>query len=439
MKSLNAPSLGLKGARLVGTTTEEIVQQVERLLNDVEHYQSMARVCMPWRWSGGGKVRSAVTGYEMKILFVLPRMVSGGVERVTLRLIAGLQARGHECAFALRRSYGEFLPEAESLCPVYEVAAGGLHQFVPNLSRLIRTWQPSHIVTAFADVGVLACLAIKQSGLQPCWVHGVHGTHDVVTANPGWMGRLRYQLDQYFSAWVYRKADKIVAVSHGVREDILQRFKVDANKVVTIYNPVLDESQLIPRASSVGFASPPKIVALGRLTREKGFDILIEAMKQVPQPWRLEIWGDGAERVALQSQIETSGLQEHIILCGHTSLPLEILRQADIFVLSSRCEGLPTVLIEALCGQAIIVSTSCPHGPEEILAGGHYGVLVANESPRELAIGLTRGLNQTPPASTAEMLERAADFSVNTAVRAWEKTLLFNRDHLINRVGTVDS
>ena len=91
----------------------------------------------------------------MKILFVLPRMVTGGVERVTLRLVEGLQARGHECAFALRRAYGEFLPEAEALCPVFEVAAGGLHQFVPKLAQLIQSWQPSHIVTAFADVGVL--------------------------------------------------------------------------------------------------------------------------------------------------------------------------------------------------------------------------------------------------------------------------------------------
>lgn len=359
----------------------------------------------------------------MKVLFILPRMVSGGVERVTLRLVAGLQARGHECAFALRRAYGEFLPEAEARCAVHEVAAAGLHQFVPNLAKLIQAWKPSHIVTAFADVGVLTHLAIKKSGLKPLWVHGVHGTHDAVTANPGLKGRLRYQLDQYFAAWVYKKADKVVAVSHGVRDDILQRFKVDTNKVVTIYNPVLDESQLIPRACSDGFASTPKIVALGRLARQKGFDILIEAMKQVPQPWRLEIWGDGVERVALQNQIEICKLQEHIILCGHTSQPLDVLRQADIFVLSSRWEGLPTVLIEALCGQAVIVSTDCPHGPKEILEGGKYGILVANESSDALGAGLIKSLSQTPPASHVEMLEKAAGFSVRVAVQAWENIL----------------
>ena len=80
----------------------------------------------------------------MKILFVLPRMVTGGVERVTLRLVAGLQARGHECALALRRAYGEFLPEAEALCPVFVLAEGGLHQFVPKLAQLIQSWAQPH-------------------------------------------------------------------------------------------------------------------------------------------------------------------------------------------------------------------------------------------------------------------------------------------------------
>lgn len=359
----------------------------------------------------------------MKILFVLPRMVTGGVERVTLRLVDGLQARGHECAFALRRAYGEFLPEAEALCPVFEVAAGGLHQFVPKLAQLIQSWQPSHIVTAFADVGVLTHLAIKQSGHKPYWVHGVHGTHDAVTATPGIKGRLRYQLDQYFAAWVYKKAGKVVAVSDGVRADILQRFTVDASQVVTIYNPVLDESQLIPKSSTTGFATPPKIVALGRLTRQKGFDILIEAMRQVPQPWRLEIWGDGEDNSVLQAQIEACGLQDHIRLCGHTSQPLDMLRQADVFVLSSRYEGFGLVLVEALAAGCSIVATDCPHGPREILENGRYGLLVGNENPQALAAGISQALSQAHLSNVVEMLERAQEYSVNSAVFNWEKTL----------------
>lgn len=363
----------------------------------------------------------------MKILFVLPRMVTGGVERVTLRLVEGLLEHGHECAFALRRSYGEFLPEAKALCPVYEVAAGGLHQFVPKLAQLIRSWQPSHIVTAFADVGVLTHLAIKQSGHKPYWVHGVHGTHDAVTATPGIKGRLRYQLDQYFAAWVYKKAGKVVAVSDGVRADILQRFTVDASQVVTIYNPVLDESQFIPKSSTTGFSTPPKIVALGRLAREKGFDILIDAMTQVVQPWQLEIWGDGKEKIALQNRIKAVGLQDYIRLCGHTSQPLEILRQADVFVLSSRYEGFGLVLVEALACGCRIVSTDCPHGPREILESGRYGLLVGNENAESLAKGINATLTAREDIDTKVMQKRALDFSTSKSIAAWS-TILSGRN-----------
>lgn len=359
----------------------------------------------------------------MKILFVLPRMVTGGVERVTLRLVAGLQVHGHECAFALRRSYGEFLPEAKALCPVFEVAAGGLYQFVPKLAQLIQGWQPSHIVTAFADVGVLTHLAIKQSGHKPYWVHGVHSTHDAVTATPGLKGWLRYQLDQYFAAWVYKKADKIVAVSDGVRADILQRFAVDSNQVVTIYNPVLDELQLIAKNPTAGFATPPKIVALGRLTRQKGFDILIEAMGQVPQPWQLEIWGDGEDKAALQSQIELSGLQDHISLCGHTSQPLDMLRQADVFVLSSRFEGFGLVLVEALAAGCCIVSTDCPHGPKEILENGRHGLLVNNENVASLTKGISAVLTSKEYFDIEAMQKRASDFSTSKSITAWNAIL----------------
>lgn len=360
----------------------------------------------------------------MKILFVLPRMVSGGVERVALKLVKGLQERGHECAFALRRAYGELLPEAQALCPVHEVTADSLHQFVPNLAKLIKTWKPTHIVTAFSDVGVLTHLAIKRSGLQLLWVHGVHSTHDIVTARPGWIGRARYHLDNFFSALVYKKANKIVAVSNGVREDILHQFEINIDKVVTIYNPVLDESQIIPRTRKENSGDPPKIVALGRLTRQKGFDTLIEAMAQVPQPWQLEIWGEGEERAALQNLIEANNLQHNISLCGYTRQPLEVLRQADIFVLSSRYEGFGLVLVEALASGCQIVATDCPHGPREILKGGVFGALVKNKSAKSLAIGIIKTLKKEHSISNSLQMKQAKTFSVEQSTLSWEATLL---------------
>lgn len=366
----------------------------------------------------------------MKILFVLPRMVTGGVERVSLNLIKGFIEHGHNCAFALRRAYGEFLPEAQDLCPIYEVAAGGLYQFIPNLAKLIKTWQPTHIVTAFADVGFLTYLAIKQSGREVVWVHGVHGTHDLITARPSLVGRARFELDKFLASIVYKKCNAVVAVSNGVRQDILDKFKVAKNKVITIYNPVLDDTQLTLRAANnLSKHGIPKIVALGRLTREKGFDILIEAMSKVPQPWQLDIWGDGEDKQILQSLINQYDLQQYVFLRGSTSKPFDVLRQSDLFVLSSRCEGLPTVLIEALCCQCNIVATDCPHGSVEILENGRWGILVKNEDADALAKGIIQALKGEKTVSPQALLSRAEIFVTKKAVDSWE-------DILVRHLGT---
>ncbi|MDM1491239.1 glycosyltransferase [Acinetobacter indicus] len=360
----------------------------------------------------------------MRILFVLPRMVTGGLERVTLNLVKELQNRGHDCAFALRKAYGELLPEAEALCPVYEIGAKGLHQFVPNLSKLIRTWQPTHIVSALSDIGFLTYLAIKYSGQKVFWAHGVHGTHHLIIAQPTFIGRLRFRLDKLFSSVVYQKCNVVIAVSNGVKQDILKEFKCSTKKVITIYNPVLDstdfKTEIIESHSN---HDSPKIIALGRLTRQKGFDILIQAMQKVPKPWHLEIWGGGEEKQNLQNLINISGLQEHIKLKGNTSQPLKTLRQANLFVLSSRYEGFGLVLVEALsCGKKI-VATDCPHGPREILESGLWGTLVENENIEALANAIIKNLNNNAPPSTKLLIQRAQAFTVEAATDQWEKVL----------------
>lgn len=360
----------------------------------------------------------------MRILFVLPRMVSGGVERVTISLIRGFQHEGRDCALALRRAHGEFLDEARSLCVVHEIAAGGRHQFVPNLARLIRTWQPTHVVTAFDDVGALTWLAMRMARRRPCWVHGVHNTHAPITTRKGALGKPRYWLDNRVASFVYRHADAVVAVSEGVRNEILEWFHVASNRVTAIYNPVVPDDQLrdVPEPRHDP-SEPFTIVAIGRLTRQKGFDVLIEAMRDVPQPWRLDIWGEGDERSNLKQLIARFGLESTIHLRGYATDPYVVLRSADLFVLPSRWEGFGNVLAEALACQCQIVATDCPHGPSEILLSGKLGRLVPVEDPSLLAAGIRDGIGKSATIAPHLLLDRAREFTQSTAAKKWEVVL----------------
>lgn len=364
----------------------------------------------------------------MRLLFVLPRIVSGGVERVTLNLIRQFVADGIECKLALRLAHGEFLHEALSLVSVEEIAPKGLHQFIPGLSRVIRTWQPTHVITAFSDVAMMTWIAMRLVKCEARWVHGVHNTHDPIIARGGILGRLRHVLENRIAGFIYRHADTTVTVSEGVRGEVLTMSRVEPSRVVTIYNPVVSERQLIPmtgqrHSSAVGFS----IVALGRLARQKGFDVLIRAMNRVPQPWHLEIWGDGPDRELLDELIHAQGLQESISLRGHTDTPFDVLRTADLFVLPSRHEGLPTVLVEALACQCQIVATDCLHGPKEILEDGRLGQLVRVEDANSLALAISDALSGKSLVEPELLLKRAHDFTIDRAYRIWS-TLLQEND-----------
>lgn len=361
----------------------------------------------------------------MKILFVLPRMAFGGVERVTLNLIREFQKTGHQCVLALRRAHGDLLEEALSTVEVHELAPAGLHQFIPALVVLVRHTKPTHVVTAFADIALLTWLAMRIARSPARWVHGVHNTHSPVIARAGAWGKLRHWLDMNCAGFVYRRADALVAVSNGVRAEVVNRFRITPQRVSTIYNPVVPETELhVTRRIERSPRQPFTIVAMGRLSRQKGFDILVDAMQKVPQPWQLDIWGEGEERGTLQARIDSHGLQDFIRLCGYTPDPYTVLRDADLFVLSSRHEGLPTVLVEALACQCQIISTDCPHGPREILLDGVLGRLVTAEDPNRLAQSIGAAvLGTETPIEASLLLSRASEFTLETATKKWSALL----------------
>jgi glycosyltransferase involved in cell wall biosynthesis len=168
------------------------------------------------------------------------------------------------------------------------------------------------------------------------------------------------------------------------------------------------------------------LIAMGRLSFEKGFDMLLVAFSKAVKNcngWKLTIWGEGDQRENLEKLIEELDLTEMVKLPGVTRNPYGKMQESDLFVLSSRFEGIPNVLCEAMACGLPVVSFNCPSGPGTIIRDGYNGVLVPPEDVDELANTLEKLM--TDPGLRKSLGNQATEisskFSVEKVGRMWEK------------------
>ncbi|MGK2875675.1 MAG: glycosyltransferase [Nocardioides sp.] len=180
-----------------------------------------------------------------------------------------------------------------------------------------------------------------------------------------------------------------------------------------------------PYAGPTSDLSAPVAIAVGRLERSKGFDLLVDAWVRVhaefPQ-WQVAIYGEGAEHQALTDQIADRGLTGVVRLMGYSTQIQTRMAETSLFVMSSRAEGYPTVMTEAMATGLPVVSTDCPNGPRAIIDHGVDGFLVPNDDADALAEGIIAML-RLPDERRVEMataaLAKAHDRSFAAIAERW--------------------
>jgi len=211
--------------------------------------------------------------------------------------------------------------------------------------------------------------------------------------------RLLYRL-------LYPRFERIVCQSADMRDDLAANFGLEPSRLAVIHNPV-DGTRLRELAASGPGPSPggKRILAVGRLTRQKGFDLLLRALARLDDPAaRLTILGEGPERGALVAQAARLGLAERVELPGFQPNPWSAMAQANVFALSSRYEGFPNALLEAQALGTPAVALACPGGPNEIVIPGETGWL-APLADEETTVA---GLAQAMTTALAATLDREA-------------------------------
>jgi len=225
---------------------------------------------------------------------------------------------------------------------------------------------------------------------------------------------------------VYPIATKLIVQSKPVLDWASGRWPT-LNSLV-IHNPVF-----VPEEKASAQILDPELkwcIGIGRLVRQKGFDLLIDAFSNLVKTglydnWYLIILGEGGERDALQRQVETSGLAGRVSMPGEVKNPADYLYQADIFVMSSRYEGFPNALLEALACRLPVISTDCPSGPGEIIQQNINGILVDTDSSVALANEMGRLMESKALRDRLgkSAVESVSGFGVENIMKQWEEAI----------------
>lgn len=339
----------------------------------------------------------------------------------------GLAARGLDVTLLLCHAGGPYLGNVDARVRVLDLGASSMPLALLPLVRHLRKARPTALLSAMNHANVTAAWAhrIARSHARLLMSERAH-LGSVLAAYPGWQMRVTALMMR----WTYPRADRIVSVSDGVATDLLQRIPIDAGRVVTIYNPVVDDTLRAlaiakPTHKWLSERAPndaPVVLAAGRLIPQKDFATLIEAFALLrrTRPARLLILGEGDLRAALTTHAARLGLANDVALPGFEPNLFSAMRAAQLFVLSSRFEGLPGVLIQAMACGTPVVSTDCPSGPHEVLEGGRWGRLVPVGNVAALAAAMGAALDD---ASPPDVTLRAEDFSVARAVERYAQEL----------------
>lgn len=356
----------------------------------------------------------------MRLSLVISSLTAGGAERVMSTLANAWSARGWEIDLMTTHDAGR--PPHYGLSPAIRLQSvdpgisGPLKQpaIVRALGRSIRNAKPDVVISFLNYTNILTLAACR--GLGRPVIVSERLDPRVVDIGPAWSLMRRF---------TYRRCALLIAqtpTAAALYEHLAP------GRVRVIANPVLRPAARPSVAPKTAEIHRPTILAVGRLHPQKGFDLALQAMHLldgVSPEWRLVILGEGPARRELESLRDKLGLADRVFLPGKVADPWIWLQKSEIFLMSSRSEGFPNALCEAMAAGMAAVSTDCPSGPSDIIIPEIDGILVPPGQPAAIAAALGRlmaseELRSRLAAAAPRVLER---YALDMVLAAWDRAL----------------
>ena len=341
-----------------------------------------------------------------KIILFTYLLSQGGTDRVTAILARGYAEAGFDVELLVLCHGGEAQPLLSNMSgPVVAVRYIGrasrwrtfdLLRLFPSIIRHLRLAAPDVLISTANNTAWICTAGLKLAKLRK--------TRLVLKTTNPIVGSRHLGPIQKLRHWGYRlafsSATAVWTLSDAETALLRTAYPDAAPRIRTIINPYLTDAMLAATVTNAKLASSKLVLGVGRLSKQKRFDLLIEAFALVEhRDARLVILGDGAERPKLLKLIAALGLSDRVTLVGYVADVAERYRQADLFVLTSLYEGLPAVVLEAMAANCPVLSTDCFAAARSLLETAEGCGIVEQAEPSELARKIDDRLGRKRPTS----------------------------------------
>lgn len=358
------------------------------------------------------------------IAIFLPSLGGGGAERVMLNFANELVDQGLKIDLVLVSANGPFLKDIDQRIRVIDLGCKRQLNSTFSLISYIRKNKPSAIFSALVTTNIIALTTKVFLRTKFKVIISERAVSSIALKHIGFPQR--YILPKLIKLF-YRRADAIIAVSNGVKEDLEKKFMIPGHLIKVIYNPVNYDEILLKKNKSIVHpvfrnSKEKIIISVGRLTKQKNFKLLISAFAAVNEniSSTMIILGEGDLKKTLIQHAVKLRVEQKVHFLGFVDNPFAWMARADLFVLSSDYEGLPGSLLQAMVCGTKVVSTDCPSGPAEILQGGKWGRLVPVNDKNALTCAMINALKEK---FSPDVSKRANYFSIKKAMQSFNKLL----------------
>ena len=363
----------------------------------------------------------------IKIMFFLYSFGGGGAERTVVNIINNLNAEVYEPLLVIGTDKdAPYLEDIPSFIRVVNLSTKKLKWSLLPLRKCIIEENPDILFSTVNPNNILLSIA-KLISFRKTKLILREANNRTQSGNVSCINKLA----TYF-AYNYI-ADKIVALSNGVKNDLVLNFGIRKSKINVIYNPV--EVEYIRQVSKEPvddlefLQDNKKIISVGRLAEQKDYPTLFLAIKALSKDnVHLIILGQGTLEKRLKILCNNLGIQDKVHFCGFKKNPFKYMKHSDLFVLSSKWEGFGHVIVEAMASGVPVLSTDCNSGPAEIIKDNMNGILVPVGNPDIMAKKIKELLNNDELRNTflQQGNLRADDFNAKNIIKQYETIFSFD-------------